>query len=124
MASSPVAGVFDPVGDRVVQLCSGASRAGVEAIALQQCLEGFHGCVVTGGGDAAMEPWCPGYFENRLGTAYTKLRSSIGMNDDNTVRLASSESGRSAATARSAVIRSLTACPTIRLENKSLIAQQ
>ena len=34
LASSPVVGVFDPVGDRVVQLCSGSPRYGVQDVAL------------------------------------------------------------------------------------------
>ena len=47
LVSTSVVGVFDPVGDRVVQLCSGSPRSGVQDVALQQCPERFHGGVVT-----------------------------------------------------------------------------
>ena len=56
LASSPVAGMFDPVGDPLVKRGSGAPRASVQDVALQQGPGSFYDCVVAGGGDASMAP--------------------------------------------------------------------
>ena len=69
LPSRAVVGMFCPVRDRVVQLCAGTLRAGVRDVALQQCPERFHGCVVADGGDSTHGALVPACFEDRLEAA-------------------------------------------------------